>query len=215
MSRFRPRSQQPRRTILLTYTAMVFFALVFFEATRLYIYLIYVLPLYTILLAVWLQSLLASKRWLRALALTITVGWCLFTLATIAYRARLNAYSNAYARAAQYLREHVQPKVVFAGGEFGPPVGFDHVLDDIYLGYRNHKQPDYIVVDSAWDDWYAEQAGPRPEVYRYIQQTLAEHPLVYESHAGPTYYRVYARRARAPAAMPHIAALAIAPGWWG
>lgn len=92
---------------LLTYTVFGFIALTIGEGSRLYNYLVYVIAFYSIILAIYLRHLGSVGRAQRAIVALIVCGVGCFTLASIAYRVRLNSYNEAYLPAARYLRQHV------------------------------------------------------------------------------------------------------------
>ena len=175
--------------------AVVFFALMLGDGSHLYNYLVHIISLYSIVLAIWLTHLSRSGRLKRTLVVLIVCGVGVFTVASIAYRVRLNPYGNAYLPAAAYLQNHVvDGQLVFAGGEFVFPLGFDrHLLDDPRLGYGNHKHADYIVVGNAYASKFQQQKIQHPEIYEYLMRTLRTYTLEFESRAGPDFYRVYAR----------------------
>ena len=188
------RTERVNRAVLFC-AAFGFFALTFAEGTRGYVYLAHVIGFYSLVVAIWLRHLIVTGGWQRLTAFAIM--WCLalFSVATIAYRAHQNSYQRAFVPAAAYLKAHLQDRqLVFAGGDFGIPLGFaDHVLDDRQLGYRNHIRPDYIVIDRDYASSFHEEKAHKPDVYANVMQTLQEYQLVFERQAGADYYRIYAR----------------------
>lgn len=172
-----------------------FFALTFAEGSRGYVYLVHVIGFYSLVVAIWLGHLVAAGRWQRCIAFGIMAALALFAIATIAFRARQNSYQKAFVPAANYLRQHLREhQLVFAGGDFGIPLGFaDHVLDDRFLGSRNHIRPHYIVVDRDVANSFQEEKLHRPEVYEAAMQALNSYQLVFERQAGADFYRIYAR----------------------
>jgi 4-amino-4-deoxy-L-arabinose transferase-like glycosyltransferase len=175
--------------------AFSFFALMLGDGTRLYVYLVHVISLYSIIVAIWLNYLSRSSARQRALVAMIVCGIGIFTLASIAYRVRLNSYGRAYLPAANYVSAHVvERQLVFAGGEFVLPISFDrHLLDDVRLGYSSHKRADYIVVGNDYDANFQQQKTRSPFIYNHVTQTLRTYRLAFESRAGLDYYRVYVR----------------------
>lgn len=179
---------------LITCTAVGFLALTIGEGSRLYNYLVYVIAFYSIVLAIYLRHLGSLGRSQRAIVALVLCGVGSFTLASIAYRVRLNSYNKAYLPAARYLGQHVGgAQLVFAGGEFVFPLSFDrHLLDDPSLGYGNQRHADYIVVGNAYDSKFLRQRLQDPKRYNYLEGILRSYRLVFATRAGLDYYRVYA-----------------------
>jgi len=171
-----------------------FLALTMGEGSRLYNYLVHVIALYSIVLAICLRHLRSLGRPHRAIVAVIVCGVGSFTLASIAYRVRLNSYNKAYLPAADYLNQHVRDaQLVFAGGEFVFPLSCDrHLLDDPQLGYANQRHADYIVMGNAYDSKFQRERSQDPKLYNYMDRILHTYRLVFASRAGLDYYRVYA-----------------------
>jgi 4-amino-4-deoxy-L-arabinose transferase-like glycosyltransferase len=188
------RREKMNRAVLAC-AAFGFLALAFGEGSRGYIYLVHVIGFYILLVAIWTRHLIRLGGWRRGASITIIAGLAIFTVATITYRARLNSYKNGFLAAANYLQQHLSgQQFVFAGGDFGVPLGFaEHVLDDRLLGSRSQKRADYIVIDRDYATSFQAQRLKRPDVYAKTMQSLQTYKLVFESRVGPEYYRVYAR----------------------
>ena len=178
---------------LLTCAIVGFVALMLADGSHLYIYLVHVIGFYSIVVGIWLTYMMSAGRWQRAVSIAILCGLAAFTVASMAYRMRMNSYENAFLKTADYVSNHVTDKqLVFAGGEFAFAASFDrHLVDDAQLGYRNHKRPDYIVVGKEYDARFLRQKQERPEVYSYVTRTLRMYRVVFASKAGSDYYRVY------------------------
>jgi 4-amino-4-deoxy-L-arabinose transferase-like glycosyltransferase len=176
-------------------SAVGFLALMFAEGSRGYIYLVHVIGFYSLVAAIWIRHVLGLGHWQRCVAIAVIAGLALFTVATIAYRAKQNSYKNAFLPAANYLRQHVYgQQLVFAGGDFGVPLGFaDHVLDDRLAGYRSGRHADYIVIDRDSSITLQQEKLTNPEIYAKVMQALQSYHLVFQSRAGADFYKVYAR----------------------
>ncbi len=180
--------------LVLACAASGFLALTFVDGSRFYIYLVHVIGFYSLLVAIWVRSLLGMGGWKRCGAIAILCGLAVFTLATIGYRVRQNSYKNAFLPAASYLHQHLTgQQLVFAGGDFGVPLGFaEHVLDDRYLGLKSRRRADYIVIDRDSVNTLQQMKARSPELYEKVMQNLQPYKLVFETKAGPDFYKVYA-----------------------
>jgi 4-amino-4-deoxy-L-arabinose transferase-like glycosyltransferase len=189
-----PKIREDKAARALIACAMVgFVALMLGDGSHLYIYFVHVIGLYSIVVGIWLTHMVSTGHWQRSVSVAILCGLAAFTVASVAYRMRVNSYENAFLKAADYISKHVTDKqLVFAGGEFAFAASFDrHLVDDPQLGYRNHKRPDYIVVGKQYDAKFRREKEERPEVYSYVTRTLREYRVVFASKAGLDYYLVY------------------------
>jgi hypothetical protein len=163
------------------------------DSTRWYIYLVHVLPLYVLCLALTAGALYArGGRWRIAVRLG-SAGYVLFTLASIAYRGRLDVHHRAFLPTVRYLQAHVRDgDLVVAGGEFGMHLGFDrHVHDDDALRFPRARGARFVVVSS---DYRASHAAAAPARRRHVDSTLTGYDQVFRSERGSARYEVYERR---------------------
>ena len=190
------RSHKPYLAMVL-YTLSLFLFLAFLEGTRWYVYLIYVVPLYTALLAIWFSTLMTSGRFWRNAVVVVTAGIVLFSAATVWYRYRLNVHADAFMPAVRYLQEHMAPdSLAFAPAEFGVELGFEeHISPDQRLGLRTGRQAEFIVVDTIWAGRFDEFKTLEPKVYEHVQTLLRDqYSVVYRTDAGASSYRIYRRK---------------------
>jgi hypothetical protein len=180
--------------IILSLTGLWFLMLMLLEGTKLYNYLLLIWPIYFVIVAIWLESLIRKGGWLRYASI---VGICLlviFAITSIGYRARLNSYQNAFLPALRYLQENVKGNdLVVGSGSFGFGLDFEkHVLDDHQLGYSVGEVPEYIVIDKQYSDQINASRRPKPDLYRYVQNMLSSrYQIVFSDHSGPDFYRIY------------------------
>ncbi len=189
--------RSPMGRALLLYALAAFLLLALLDSNRWYIYTIHVVPVYSACAALLAEQLRRRGGAVRALALAGTAAFALFTVASVAYRARLDVHGRAFEPTVAFLRERLQPgDLVMAGGEFGVGLGFErHVLDDMQLGYRNRRVPDYVVVGRDYEDTHAIYRRRSPRVAEHVAGVLDRYELVYESpQVSDHRYRVYARR---------------------
>ena len=192
-----PRLRRDRRVMaLVLWGALSFALLAVADSHRWYIYLLHVIPIFVAVLATWSGALVKRGSGFRYLVLTAMVGWVLFSAATVIFRARLDDFDQLYRPTLSYLQKHVHDgQLVFAGGEFGPGLGFrKHVLDD--MAFHGETMPDWIVFDKAHDERMEYWARAQPEQYRHMQERLAGYELVLDNRQPYNYYRVYRRAGR-------------------
>jgi hypothetical protein len=178
--------------LLLIWTAIVLVFLTEFEGLKTHLYLIYLTPLYSILLAVavrWMWLKRPRWRWALAAAMLLFVGLQVLRTPSSAWR---NRRQLTYDRAAEYLRARYHrrtPVMGDAGLIFG--LGPDwNVLDDFRLGYDSGKRAEVVVIDPSWDDRILMMQTNSPQAHRFVSHLLAtEYREVY-NQAG---YRILAR----------------------
>jgi len=179
---------------LLMLTGFSFFLLTFFVPYKFYGYTIYIWPLYFVLMAIWLDSLVRSGSWPAVFGKGCVALLLIFTVAAVAYRVKLNSYRNAFLPAIAFLQQHVRARTVVMGpGQIGFGLGFEqHVIDDQSLGYSSGETPDYIVVDKEYQySWgiLPANSGLREHIERVLG---TEYRLVFASQSGNEFYRIYA-----------------------
>lgn len=165
------------------------------DATKWYVYLIYVVPVLTLCLALAAGAWYRAGGWRRHAVRGGLAAYGLFGVASVAYRVRLDVHHRAYLPAARYLQRQVRPgDLVMAGGEFGLELGFArHVLDDPLLGFRNGRVPDYFVISTATRETLDEATPRDSALARHVAATLGRYRRVFASSAGGVDYEVYAR----------------------
>ena len=178
--------------LLLIWTAIVLVFLTEFEGLKTHFYLIYLTPLYSILLAVavrWMWLKRPRWRWALAAAMLLFVGLQVLRTPSSAWR---NRRQLTYNPAVEYLRARYDrhtPIMGDAGLIFG--LGPDwNVLDDYRLGYDSGKRAEVVVIDPSWDDRILMMQTLSPEAHRFVSHLLAtEYREVYNQGG----YRILAR----------------------
>lgn len=182
--------------LLLILTALWFLMLTYLEPLKMYGYTVHIWPLYFVLVAIFLGTMIKRGGLLRYLATACVVMLALFAPVSVAYRVRLNSYQKAFLPAMAFLQQHVHgTALVVAPGEFGFGLGFArHVLDDPQLGCENGKTPKYIVIDKEYEDLIQKLKANNPVIYAQIGKLLSrQYKVVFESRSGYDFYRIYAR----------------------
>jgi 4-amino-4-deoxy-L-arabinose transferase-like glycosyltransferase len=185
--------RQPRGTrLLLIWTAIVVVFLTELEGLKTHYYLIYLTPLYSILLAVAVRYMWLRRprwRWALSAAMLLFVGLQVARTPSAAWRNRRQA---TYDPAVQYLRAQFDRHTFIMGGAgliFG--LGPDWtLLDDAQLGYHSGKRADVVVIDPSWADSIQMTQTLSPPLHAFVSHLLAtEYREVY--HRGG--YRILVR----------------------
>ena len=188
------RQQRPYRLLLL-WTLIVVVFLTELEGLKTHFYLIYLTPLYSMLLAVavrWLWLERPRWRWVLGGAMLLFVG--LQALRTLSSDWR-NRRQATYDPAVQYLRGRFDRSTFIMGGAgliFGLGPGWN-LLDDYRLGYDSGKRAEVVVLDPAWDDGILMLETNAPQIHSFVSHLLAtEYREVY-NRGG---YRILVRHTR-------------------
>jgi len=185
-----------RQAFLRPFLAMwgvAFVGLLFLDNQRNGTYMVHIFPLYAILLAslvVWL--------WNRTPPLRIPVAALLAAFVALQaggslYIVRLDPYHKEYGAMIDFVRRNAQPGDRIVGPpEMGFGLGFDAVHDDKALGYFVNRQPDIIILDPEYREWYESLPKSNPAMGRFIADRFAAFKLAWRT----TNFQVYLRRDR-------------------
>jgi hypothetical protein len=184
----------PAARALALFTTISLVLLMVVDAHRWYVYFIYVLPqlgLCLALLTAEVSRMGTGGLWTARAGLAC---YALFTVATVAYRARLDVHHRAFLPAEVYLQQHVRDgDLVIAGGEFGMGLGFErHVLDDPTFGFRSHRVPAYVVLSTDSRERLESLTKTDSIAGAYVDRLLAGKRPVFASSAGNVQYEVFA-----------------------
>jgi hypothetical protein len=180
--------------LLLIWAAIVVVFLTELEGLKTHFYLIYVTPLYCMLLAVaagWMWERRPRWRWVPAAVLL--VFWVLQVTRTPVADSR-NPRRTTYDPAVEFLRRRCNANT-FIMGDAALIFAFPDwkILDDFRLGYDSGKRAEVVVIDQQWADRIEMLQTLGPAVYAFIQQLLkAEYQEVYNQGG----YRILIRRTR-------------------
>ena len=161
--------------LLLIWTAILVVFLTELEGLKTHFYLIYLTPLYSMLLAVaarWVWLKRPRWRWALRAAMFLFVGLQVVRTPTIAWRKRRQL---DYDPAVQYLRAQFNRNTFIMGGgglifDLGPEW---NILDDVRLGYDSGKRAEVVVIDPSWDEGIQMMEGYTPKVYAFVGHLLA------------------------------------------
>ncbi|MEO8597162.1 MAG: hypothetical protein ABI759_27835 [Candidatus Solibacter sp.] len=167
--------RDPAFRLVLLWTAIVLFFLTELEGLKTHFYLIYLTPLFSILLAAAVAWVWQKRpRWRVAICGVMLLFVGLQALRTVngAWR---NRRQLAYDPAVRFMQEHVDPKAFIMGDAallygLGPSW---NVLDDVRLGYNSGKRPDIVVINPAWQDSLLMMQTNAPAIHAYASHLLA------------------------------------------
>jgi hypothetical protein len=187
--------QHPGYRLIVVWTAIVAVFLTGFEGLKTPFYLIYLTPLYSLLVAVaagWMWR--RRPRWRIGLALVLLVFVAL-QAARSPIAASRNPRRTTYDPAVQYLRARCNRQTFIMGSAsliFG--LGPDwKILDDFRLGYNSGKRADVVLIDPHWADGIEMEQTQAPAIYTFVTQLLnAEYREVYNQGG----YRILIRQPR-------------------
>jgi hypothetical protein len=175
--------------LLLIWTLIVMFYLTELEGLKTHFYLLYITPLYSILLAVavrWIWMRRASWRWAASAAMLLFVALQAARTPSSAWR---NRRQQTYDPAVRYVRGQFDPnRLMMGGGGLAFGLGPDwNLLDDVRLGYNSGKRAEILVIDPTWEDGIRSMEANSPEIYRFVSHLLETQYREVYNRAG---YRV-------------------------
>ena len=187
--------QHPGYRVVIVWTAIAIVFLTEFEGLKTPFYLIYLTPLYSMLLAVaagWMWRRRPRWRVVPAAALVVFVALQAARTPIAAWR---NPRRTTYDPAVQYLRARFNRNTFIMGGaglifELGPDW---KILDDFRLGYDSGKRAEVVVIDPHWTDGIEMMQTQDPPRYAFVTHLLnTEYQEVYNQGG----YRILIRNPR-------------------
>ena len=181
--------------LLLLWTLLVVFFLTELEGLKTQFYLIYLTPLYSILLAIAVDWIWRNRPRGRILV----AGTMLVFVALQAARTPNAAWHNrrqaSYDPVVKFLRARVNPKSLTMG-DAGLLYGLGgnwNLLDDNRLGYNSGKRADVVVINPTWQDALQMMQTNAPAIQAYVAHLLdTEYREVYNQNG----YRVLVHEKR-------------------
>jgi hypothetical protein len=178
---------------LLCLMAIYLFFYTFLESYKATYYMIYLIYVYTALLATWLAWCWNKGKLPKPVIALGVIGLMGVQAGGTVLNARANAYKNRFEPAVAYLRQHASPDSLIVGShELGFALGFGgRFLDDYRLGLASGKRPDYIVVEEIYESRFETLQEQRPAEYVKLLELLKQYHEVYNQNS----YRILARNA--------------------
>jgi hypothetical protein len=181
--------------LLIVWTAIAVVFMTGFEGLKTPFYLIYLTPLYSLLVAVaagWIWR--RRPRWRGGLA-AVLLAFVALQAARTPVAASRHPRRTTYDPAVQYLRARCNRNTFIMGSaslifELGPDW---KLLDDFRLGYNSGKRAEVVVIDQHWADGIEMLQTQEPAIYAFVTQLLGtEYREVYNQEG----YRILIRQAR-------------------
>ncbi len=185
----------PGYRLAIVWTAITVMFLTWFEGLKTVFYLIYLTPLYSMLLAVAARWMWRRRPRLRVGLAAVMLVFVALQAARTPVAASRNPRRTTYDPVVQYLRARFNRQTFIMGSAsliFG--LGPDwRILDDFHLGYNNGKRADVVVIDPHWADVIEMAQTQQPSIYAFVTQLLrAEYQEVYNQGG----YRILIRQPR-------------------
>ena len=143
---------RPGTKLVLAMTGLVFLIQCFFNQ-KLSWYLAHIIPLYTVLLSIVFVALWQRKSFWRVIAGGVCTALVCVQVGGSLYLAKANTYQHQYRPLLAFLNQLPADQSIY--GTAAIEFGLSHperLCDDVSLGYYNHRQPSYIVMDPIYED---------------------------------------------------------------
>jgi hypothetical protein len=182
--------REPAVRLLLLLLAVYFAGMTLFNQ-KLGYYLIHILPFYVAAVAFFAQWLWRSRPRLR---IPLALGACLLVgveTGGILARASIRSYRAAQMPAIEFLRKHTAPAQKIAGtAALVYSLDFDpRLVDDAHLGLKGGSEPQAVVIEELYRDFYEGWGAQHPAEMRKIRQRLSSYHLAYQSRGYEIYLR--------------------------
>lgn len=176
--------------IVLILTGIYFVLMSLLDGQKLAVYLIYIVPFYSALLALWIAEMWAKRAIPRPLLILGATGFLLLQTGGVALRVKQNTLGNFYLPAMNYLNENAREGELIMGSaeaRFALKPTLNHIADGRFAYYTG-KRPKYIIYDPGVDDSWKDSKIHFPEFYEYLPRLLKdEYRIVYENTAFKIY----------------------------
>jgi hypothetical protein len=183
------RRQLATRTMLAILTCFVFYY-TFLEGTRTTYYLVWLVPVYASIVAIWLAAASADRGIRRLVPVALVLLVVAIQAAASLAKARQHHGMASFDEVVRYMRTATPGEPFTASIEFGYAFGFlsNAYVDDVSLGVWSGTPTRYVVVDERYRAYLPEPRVPvQPEVLeagRRLRESCA--PVL-----DATFYTVY------------------------
>lgn len=190
-------SKELRRSLLgkvLLYSLAIYFVLLaLIDGQKLAVYLVYVVPFYSAMMAIWIYHLGVKKILPIPILILGACGFLFLQTGGIALRIKQNNYGRFYRPAIEYLNANAKEGETIMGSaeaRFELESKAMHFADGRFAYYTG-KRPTYIISDPGVDDSWKSSKIHFPEFYVYFPKLLSEeYEVVYENEA----FKIYKKR---------------------
>jgi hypothetical protein len=170
----RNRSQSPAaKKAFLACTVTVVLGMTFLNGVKAPAYLLYAVPFYDAVLAVWLVDLWKGGAPSRLAAGLLTCAFVSIQLATTIQHIRADEYGREYLPAVQAVNnERAAGKSIAGTAALGFGLGFQGFADDWRLGLYSGLKPDVIVLDRSYREFTRRFETDEPRVFSHVVAML-------------------------------------------
>ncbi len=179
------RRLKERPNIFTTYTVAMILGMTFLNGFKGYFYLIYILPLYNAVLALWLCTLWKRGAGARCVAATLAVGLVALQLAISVRHIRSDEYHRDYVPAVRELAlDQGKGKSIVGDSALGFGLNYSGFNDDLRLGIYSGLSPDIVVLDRAYRMYAGYFATEEPAVFDRIVTLLSTRYRLISQHGS-------------------------------
>jgi 4-amino-4-deoxy-L-arabinose transferase-like glycosyltransferase len=178
---------RPGTKLVLAMLGIVFLIQCFFNQ-KLSWYLAHIIPLYTLVLAIAFVAIWHKGRFLRLGAAVVFLVLLGVQVGGSLYLVKSNTYRKQYIPLMAFLNR-LPPQQSIDGSaaiEFGLQ-DRERLLDDVTLGYYTHRQPNYVVMDSIYEEALEGLKYNDPTAYKADQAKLKSARKVYDQDGFQVY----------------------------
>ena len=181
---FNPRIRKTQNAgLALMLLAIMCVGLTLTDGIKSWIYLVHVIPWFSLVLAIAAVRLAEAKVGGTAIAAAALSALVLIQLAGVVLIASRYSLRTIYLPAVAYIEANIpQSQAIFGSSELGFVLGFDRNLtDDPSLGFWSGKSPDVIVADTNWSIGHWGSRQPGDDQYQRIHKVLSNCQLSYHT----------------------------------
>jgi hypothetical protein len=172
---FRTRGRLARaERMFLVFTVVLMTGMTFLNGFKGYFYLIYIVPIYDTVLALWLLSLWTRSREGRWAASAIALAFAIAQLSMSIQHIRADEYHREYEPTVRDLEKYRDVgKSILGTAALGFGLHFSGFKDDIREGTYSGLAPDVLVVDRSYRQFAGMFEKNEPKVFAHIVVMLA------------------------------------------
>lgn len=179
------RHLKERPNLFTTYTVAMVLGLTFLNGFKGYFYLIYVLPLYNAVLAVWLWTLWRRNLGGKCIAAGVAVALAALQIAISVRHIRADEYHRDYLPAVHELAlDRSAGKTILGDSALGFGLDYSGFRDDLRMGMYSGLSPDIVVIDRAYRMYAGYFAGEEPAVFQRIVTLLSTQYRLASQHGS-------------------------------
>jgi Dolichyl-phosphate-mannose-protein mannosyltransferase len=168
------RRHEGRVRMFATYATALLLAMIFLNGFKAYFYLIYLVPIYNTMLAIWLLYLWERKGAEKWAASAIGLTFVAVQLSISILHIRADEYHRDYEPAiSDLVKYRAEGKNIIGTAALGFGLGFDGFHDDVRLGMYSGLNPDVLVIDRSYRFFYRIMEHDEPPVFEHVATMLA------------------------------------------